>query len=70
MAGSIRVEFPSRVEGMIPLVPRGLNGFAFDPIFVPRGYDVTLAEDTELRDRLGPFRETIMQFARYIQSNR
>jgi XTP/dITP diphosphohydrolase len=31
-------------EGMIALHPRGTGGFGYDPIFVPSGYDKTLAE--------------------------
>ncbi|MEA2206659.1 MAG: XTP/dITP diphosphohydrolase [Blastocatellia bacterium] len=31
-------------EGMITLQPRGSGGFGYDPIFVPSGYDKTLAE--------------------------
>jgi XTP/dITP diphosphohydrolase len=58
------VAFTSRVEGNVPLAPKGSDGFGFDPIFVPRGHNVTFAEDIELRDRLGPFKDTIMQFAR------
>lgn len=31
-------------EGIITLQPRGTGGFGYDPIFVPSGYDKTLAE--------------------------
>ena len=31
-------------EGVITLQPRGTGGFGYDPIFVPSGYDKTLAE--------------------------
>ncbi len=31
-------------EGSISRVPRGKNGFGYDPIFVPQGYDLTFAE--------------------------
>lgn len=31
-------------EGMLVFPPRGDDGFAFDPIFVPQGYDKTFAE--------------------------
>jgi len=63
------VEFTSKVEGNMPLAPKGVNGFGFDPIFMPQGYDVTFAEDTDLRDQLGPFKDTITQFARYIRAS-
>jgi len=31
-------------EGMLISDPRGLGGFGYDPIFVPRGFDRTVAE--------------------------
>jgi XTP/dITP diphosphohydrolase len=32
------------VTGRLIRKPRGLNGFGYDPIFVPDGYDITTAE--------------------------
>jgi XTP/dITP diphosphohydrolase len=32
------------IDGMIATEPRGTNGFGYDPVFVPIGYDVTLAQ--------------------------
>jgi len=34
------------VHGTIPTQPRGTNGFAWDTIFIPEGYDKTFAEMT------------------------
>ena len=36
--------FHGTVEGRITLHPRGLHGFGYDPLFVPRGYTCTMAE--------------------------
>ena len=32
------------IEGMIAQAPRGENGFGYDPLFIPAGYDRTFAE--------------------------
>ena len=34
------------VEGQLLTAPRGTNGFGYDPIFVPNGFDITTAEMT------------------------
>lgn len=36
--------FEGRVDGDLSFPPRGGQGFGYDPIFVPRGYDITFAE--------------------------
>ena len=39
----LRVE-QAKCEGVIATAPRGKNGFGFDPVFVPVGYDETFGE--------------------------
>lgn len=36
--------FDGVLEGMWADAPKGLNGFGFDPMFIPNGYDKTLGE--------------------------
>lgn len=44
MPDEIIAEIEATVEGRIIRVPRGTQGFGYDPIFQPLGFDVTLAE--------------------------
>jgi XTP/dITP diphosphohydrolase len=36
--------FEGEMRGRLSLSPSGTNGFGYDPIFIPDGYDVTYAE--------------------------
>lgn len=38
--------FEGQLDGTITLEPRGTQGFGYDPIFQPDGYNITLAEMT------------------------
>ncbi len=38
--------FKGRISGHIPMEPQGTAGFAYDPIFIPDGFDITFAEMT------------------------
>jgi XTP/dITP diphosphohydrolase len=51
-AGRERV-FEGRCEGRLGLEPRGGQGFGYDPLFIPSGHDVSMAElDTATKNRL------------------
>ncbi len=42
--GKNRIETIGELHGQIIKEPRGTNGFGYDPIFIPDGFDSTLAE--------------------------
>jgi XTP/dITP diphosphohydrolase len=42
--GKVYEWFEGTIEGAITLEPRGEGGFGYDPLFVPDGYEETLAE--------------------------
>jgi len=44
-SSGVRV-FTGTVTGTLPIEERGTEGFGYDPIFVPEGYDKTFAEMT------------------------
>ncbi|MBN4051992.1 RdgB/HAM1 family non-canonical purine NTP pyrophosphatase [Cytophagaceae bacterium AH-315-L13] len=46
ISGSNNFIFEGEVEGMISDVKSGKAGFGYDPIFVPKGYDISFAEMT------------------------
>lgn len=45
--GEVIETFEGEVKGTIVDAPRGSNGFGYDPVFQPDGYDKTFAEMTD-----------------------
>lgn len=42
--GKLEASFDGHCEGRIIEAPRGCDGFGYDPVFVPQGYEKTFAE--------------------------
>lgn len=59
--------FEGRVDGRIIEERRGNQGFGFDPVFVPEGYDCTFAEMTkEEKAKISHRGRALVQFVREV----
>lgn len=60
--------FCGTVEGRITLHPRGLQGFGYDPLFVPHGYTCTMAElPPAAKNTISHRGNALRQFADWIR---
>jgi len=60
-------KFIGLCHGKIAHIPRGSNGFGYDPIFVPEGYDKTFAEmSTEEKNRVSHRGKAIRKVAAFL----
>jgi XTP/dITP diphosphohydrolase len=61
--------FEGIVEGTIADSPRGNNGFGYDPIFIPDGYDKTFAElDMAEKNKISHRARAVKKLADYLNS--
>jgi XTP/dITP diphosphohydrolase len=60
--------FRGEVAGEIALVPRGSNGFGYDPIFIPNGQSKTFAEMTsDEKNEISHRSRALRKFAEFLQ---
>lgn len=69
--GREEAAFLGRVDGRITLHPRGTKGFGYDPLFIPSGYDCTMAElPAEVKNRISHRADALRQFADWVARRR
>lgn len=56
------------VEGHLVLEERGSNGFGYDPLFIPAGYDITFGEfDPEEKNKISHRANALAELRRLLQ---
>jgi len=62
--------FIGEVKGNIPMEIRGENGFGWDRIFIPEGYDQTFAEmNPDLKDSISHRGKALSKFKDFLKDN-
>jgi XTP/dITP diphosphohydrolase len=62
--------FKGKVEGRISRTIRGKGGFGFDPIFIPKGFNKTFAEDIGLKMEISHRKRAMEKLARYLKNGK
>ena len=61
-------QFEGVVEGVIAESPSGVKGFGYDPVFIPRGYDITFAEmDLALKNQISHRARAVAQLVDFLK---
>lgn len=68
--GSVLHIFEGKVEGSIICEKRGAEGFGYDPIFMPEGYDKTFAElGLDVKNQISHRARAVKKLADYLLKN-
>ncbi|MEE8402231.1 MAG: non-canonical purine NTP pyrophosphatase, partial [Candidatus Hydrothermarchaeaceae archaeon] len=58
--------FEGKVEGEIAEQQMGKGGFGYDPLFIPKGFNKTFAEDIILKMRLSHRKQAMEKLAKHL----
>lgn len=62
--------FEGRCAGHITLSPKGNDGFGYDPLFIPDGFDLTFAEmEPELKNKISHRGKAVRQLAEFLNDH-
>lgn len=65
------VSFTGIWPGRVATEERGQNGFGFDPVFIPEGFEITAAElDSEIKNSISHRSLALEQLANYLGAQR
>lgn len=68
--GKLLNTFEGTVEGKIAELPRGKEGFGYDPVFVPNGFDQTFAElPSSTKNRISHRGQALGKLKRYLRDS-
>jgi|APTNR8051073442_1049403.scaffolds.fasta_scaffold05322_5 XTP/dITP diphosphohydrolase len=63
--------FKGRCEGRINISERGNNGFGYDSIFIPDGFDETFAElNPEVKNKISHRYKAILEFTNWLKQDK
>ena len=64
----ITKDFEGKIEGKFTYPPRGNDGFGFDPIFTPNGYNQTFAEMLDTKIEISHRTRALKKFFEYFKT--